>query len=67
MVGEWITFGVILIIGIVNVIWPDEIAEFTWAVRHGIDDEGRKTLENTLRILGIFVILCCGVWIYMKF
>ena len=48
MVGEWMTFSVLLIIGLVNVIWPDETAKFTWAVRQGIDDEGRKTLENTL-------------------
>lgn len=38
MIGEWMTFSVLLIIGLVNVIWPDETAEFTWAVRHGIDD-----------------------------
>ncbi|MDY0346208.1 MAG: hypothetical protein RBQ70_00945 [Acholeplasma sp.] len=66
MVGEWMTFSVLLIIGLINVIWPDETAEFTWAVRHGIDDEGRKTMENTMRILGIFIVLCCGIWAYMQ-
>ena len=57
----------ILIIGLVNIIWPDDTVEITWAVRHGVDDEGRKELENMMRWFGIIIVLGCGIWAYSQF
>ena len=56
MLGQWIIFFVCLVFGIFNTIWPQKAAEYTWIVRHGIDDDGRRSIENGLRFVGIMFI-----------
>jgi hypothetical protein len=63
MFWSYVVWSICLIIGLVNIIFPHETVEITWAVRHGIDDEGRKSLEKGMRLLGVFIVVCCMVWL----
>lgn len=64
MFWTYVTVGLILIFGLVNIIWPHKTAEFTWAVRHDIDDEGRKSMEHAMRFMGIIFALGSLIWIW---
>jgi len=67
MFWDYVTFTIILVIGLVNVIWPQHTAEITWAVRRGIDDEGRREMEHAMRFIGIVIVIGCGIWLYAQF
>jgi hypothetical protein len=67
MFWDYVAFAIILVIGLVNIIWPHVTAELTWVVRHGIDDEGRKTQEHAMRFAGFMIVLLCGIWLYSQF
>jgi len=67
MFWDYVIFVIILIIGLVNIIWPEETVYVVWAVRHGIDDESRKSFERLMRIIGIAIVMGCGVWLYSQF
>lgn len=58
MFWMWFFAFLFLILGIINTIWPHKIVNITWAVRHGIDEKGKESLETSLRLSGfLFIIL----------
>lgn len=67
MFWDYVTFVIVLVIGLINIIWPHITVEITYAVRHGIDDEGRRDLEITMRFLGFVIVLGCILWLISQF
>ena len=63
MFWDYFIFALVLLLGLVLIIWPDKMAEYTWVVRHGIDEEGRKVQKNGIRFLGIFIVFGCIIWL----
>lgn len=64
---DYFIFALILLFGLVNAFWPNKTVEYTWVVRHGIDEEGRKFYENGIRFLGIFIVFGCIIWLFSQF
>ncbi|MCV2231358.1 hypothetical protein N7548_00765 [Acholeplasma manati] len=67
MFWDYVTFVIVLIIGLVNIIWPQETVYIIWAVRHGVDDESRRSFEHLMRFIGIAIVIGCGIWLYLQF
>ena len=42
-----------LVFGIANIIWPNKIVEYTWLSKRGLDDDGKKALSVSLRVMGV--------------
>jgi len=67
MLGEWLFFSFFLGFGIFMTFWPQKAADYTWAVRHGIDDDGRRSIENGLRFVGIMFIFVSIMTLWVLF
>ncbi len=62
MFWNYLSCFIVFIIGIVNIAIPKETAKITWAVRRGVDDKGKKVMENAMRFLGILIVIICYFW-----
>jgi len=67
MFWDYVTFTIVIVIGLINIIWPQETVKITWAVRHNVDENGRKSLINCMRFLGVLIVLGCIIWLVSQF
>lgn len=62
MFWDYFSCFIVFIIGIINIVWPNETAKITWAVRRGVDDKGKKEMANAMRFIGVIIVVVCFFW-----
>ncbi len=67
MFDEYFFATLFLVFGLINVIWPHKTVKITWAVRHGIDEDGEKSLTNGMRFFGFVCLFFFIIWLFQQF
>lgn len=55
---------IILLVGILMLIKPYIFVEISWSARHGLDDQGKKSLSHGFQFLGVMIIIGSLIWMF---
>ena len=64
MFWKYIGIIILLIISFIFVFKTEDIKNFSWAIRHGVDEEGEKQQIIALKALGFMFFVIALVWMF---